>query len=419
MGCMGQNGRALLLAVCLAGGGVLAAGCGTSPLGDAATTLRAARQVTIVAPDGRRSPGTAGTVVRPGDEIVTGPGGAAALVTRDRTVYLPAGSALRIGDGTHQSVQHGSAVVDARAGDGETVEVAGYRVAVPGGAATRIDGGVTLRVGTLVGAAAVTAPGGARLRIPALAQVLLGGDSLPAGTTALHLTDDAAEAAAAPALVRDDELLGDLARGLDGSGTATARTVQAAWQTGAGASAQARAAGRDAAGTRISDQVLPVVLARAAGAGPAVVSDYADAVRWRAQGGSWGVIAHRLGIGATRAADELAALQRLPHGGLARVVTAAVAAATRVGTAAAGGHAGSAGAPGPSGSSSSPTRRTGGQGSGSNPTPTPSPSPSGPVQHLVGSVGKTVRKVLKSLPPLPKLPVPIKASLGPIGVKIG
>jgi hypothetical protein len=410
---MGQNGRALWLVLCTSAAAAGVAGCGSAPLADAPTTLRVAHDVSVVRAGGGQVPGTVGMILRRGDEILTGSHGSATLATRDRSVFLAARSALRVGDGAHQSLQRGSVLVDAVHGDGETVGLAGYRVSVADGAATRVDAGVAMRVGSLAGRARVTAPGGATLAVPALSQAMLGGDTVPSGTTALHLTDDAAEAAAAPALVRDDLLLLDLARGLDGSGASAAGTVQAAWEQGAGRATVARRAALRTRGTDLSDRVLPVAIARAAGGG-ATAADYAAAVRWRAQGGSWGVIAHRLGVAASGAANELTALERLPRGGLQRVVAAALAAtvASRPGgTAAPGGGSHPSAHPTP-GTSQPPA-----PGSGGSPAPSPAPSPSGgPVGGVTGGLGKTVHKVLKLLPPLP---TKVRASVGPIRIGLG
>lgn len=409
---MGQNGRALLLALCAAAGVVGVAGCGSSPLAQAATSLRAAHDAIVVHADGHTSPARPGMTLQRGDEVVTDPTGSATLATLDRVVFVVPRSAVRISNGARQSVQRGSAVVDARAGDGEQVAVDGFTVSVPGGTASRIDGGVTARVATLAGSARVVAPGGAALAVPALSQAMLGGDTLPAATTALRLTDDAAEAAAAPGLVRDDEVLDDLARGLDGSGTAAARSVQTAWRSTAGAASQAVQVAADQSGTAISDRVLPMVLSRAA-SGPSS-ADYVAAVRWRAQGGSWGVIAHRLGVTASRAADELTALERQPHGGLARAIAAAVLSGGRPTTTTAGtgtGHSPS----GPSNGNGSPPPSSS---SPPNPSPTPTPSPTGTLRKLVGGVDRTVRKVLKALPPPLQQPT-ISASLGPVHVGVG
>src|SRR2546423_779511 len=87
------------------------------------------------------------------------------------------------------------------------------RAAVPAGSATRAERAVTLRIGSLVGAAEVASDTGSQLRLTALNQIVVGGDALPESATPLRLTDDYGEAHAAPELVRDDKQLVDLAAG--------------------------------------------------------------------------------------------------------------------------------------------------------------------------------------------------------------
>lgn len=404
---MGHFGRvrrpvagALLAVGGLIAGSVALAGCGPTPLAQAGSVLRTATDATIVHPDGSRSSAQAGESLQRGDEILTAKGGSATVDTRARMVRLVGGSALTVLRGDRQVLQRGQAVIDAQAGDGETVELDGYTVTVPSGSATRVQRGSNFSAGVLAGSTTVTNADGARLTVPALSQVVFGGDALPTAATALHLTDDAAEAATVPSLVRDDEQLNSLARGIDGAGRSATGAVDAAWQSGGGASPGA--AGRD---TAISDRVLPIVIARSA-RHQSANSAYRDAVGWRAQGGSWGVITHRLGVGAVAVSTELAALERVTHGrlgraGLAALVGAATGVPVKAPQGVTPGHKQSAGGPptAPPPTSTPPTPPT--------PTPTPSPKPSG---GPVGSVVSTVKQVLQHLPKLPPsvpaLPLP-------------
>jgi hypothetical protein len=195
----------------------------------------------------------------------------------------------------------------------------------------------------------------------------------------LRLTDDDGEAHAVPALVHDDEALNSLARGIDGTGASTATVVTAAWHGPLTATPS---------GVGRSERVLPVVIATA---GPATDANhrYHSAVALRKAGGSWGVVAHLLGVGAARVVEELALLEKTQKPGSigdARQVLAAIARASG----ATGGGQNSGNGGGSSGGG------TGGSGGGSS-NPTPSPSPSSTQQPL-DTVSQTVGQVLTLIP---------------------
>jgi hypothetical protein len=254
---------------------------------------------------------------------------------------------------------------------------------------------VTLRVGTLAGSAEVANDAGRQVRVPALSQVVVGGDALPDSPSPLRLTDDEAEAHAAPALVRDDQALVSLATGIDATGPSTVRAVTAAWHG---------SLEDTPAGVARSERVLPVVIA-AAGHPDDPQSRYRDAVALRAAGASWGVVAHRLDTGS---GAVLAALELFQKGVATGQVGSIPAALTFVAGGSTGAGTGGTGGGGGGGTG-------GGGGGGSSPGATPSPSPSGST--LVDTVTNTVDGVLKILPtpsPTSLLPVPVPVPSLPV-----
>jgi hypothetical protein len=142
---------------------------------------------------------------------------------------------------------------------------------------------------------------------------------------------------------------------------------------------------------------------------------YDRAVGYRKAGGSWGVIAHLLGVRAQGVVATLAAFERTQPPGRIGSVSAVLASAGR----------------GPLGGADQPRNHSGGDqnnGSGDNggnpgnpgggPSPSPSPSASGPVGAVVDTVNDTVGDVLSLLPipaptptrtagTTPLLPVPL------------
>ena len=380
-------GRASLVAVTLVAGMSLT-GCGES-VASATTTLRGllpGAAVTVVHPSGQEIAGVDGLRLHRGDVVRTGPGARAILVTRDRRVYEGADAAVQILDGARQSLRQGSVVVDAVRGPGLQLSVAALTVDTPAGSATRAERAVTLRIGALAGSTQVASDTGRQLRLGSLNQIVVGGDALPDAPTPLRLTDDYGEAHAAPALVRDDEALVGLADGIDATGAGTAKIVTASWN---------RPLDKAPAGLARSEQLLPVVIAAAAHARDALAR-YHSALDLRMAGGSWGVVAHRLG---TDSDAVLAALDRLEHfisTGRVGTIPAAIAALAN--------DNGSGPGHGPGGGPQ------GGGGGGKTPGASPSPSPSD--SGITGTVADTIDKVLKLLPtpsptPTAVLPVPV------------
>jgi hypothetical protein len=405
-----RNGRATaVLAPLTLVAAVGLVGCGTS-LAGAPTALADVVDAQVVHPDGSIVTAVSGLRLHRGDLVRTGPSGRAEMLTRSRAVYVGPESAVQLLDGARQQLRHGDVVVDAEAGPGLLLAVGGLSVQTGGGSAVRAERSVTVRVGALVGSAAVTSDTGRSMVVPALSQVVVGGASLPDSGTPLHLTDDNGEAHAAPALVRDDLALDALAAGIDATGRSTVHAVAAAWHTPLAATP---------VGVGRSEQVLPVVIA-AAGRPKDAQQRYVEAVGLRTGGGSWGVIAHRLD---TDSGAVLRALDVFEHGartGQVGTVPAALAfvsigvAGTANGSVAATGRTGSGGASG----DSTPTPGA---------RPTPSSSPSGPTDTVVGTVTDTIDKVLKVLPTptpsslvpgvrLPALPLPTLPGVSPAPV---
>jgi hypothetical protein len=355
-----------LAALSLAGTGVLA-GCQSSPSAST-TTLRDVSAATVVHPDGSSETATDGTTLGAGDVVRTDPHGHADLVTGDRTVSVESDAVVAVVDAAHQQLRHGSVVVDALAGPALRLDVAGLAVTTPTGAAVRADRFVTIRIGALAGHADIVSDTGRRLRVDALYQAMAGGgDALPDTTTPLQLTDDAAEAHAVPELVRDDETLDSLARGIDEAGGSPQHVVTTAW-TGQLAPAPPRAAP--------SERVLPAVIATAGPTDGQQVR-YQHAVADRRAGGSWGVVAHLVGVQASAVVDALAAAEKTARGSGLGSAGQILAAGQQTGpgpTTPRGGGSGTT-TPSPTDTGSGQPKGGGG-GGGGGPTPTPSPTPS-------------------------------------------
>ena len=412
-GCRARS-LALLAAGSLAAAPLLT-GCSGS-VTSATTTLRGVLAATVVHADGSTRPGIDGLKLRAGDVVRTGPRGRAELVTDKRVVYVGSAAAIQVVNGLHQVLRSGAVVADAQSGPELDLDVASLAVTVSSGSATRAERSVTSRIAALAGPTQVQSTAGRRLTIDALHQAVVGGDALPDTSTPLRLTDDDGEAHAVPTLVRDDETLNGLARGMDSTGPSTARviTASAAFGTQPAPSGVGR-----------SERLLPAVIA-ATGSKAGAEERYNRAVDYRKAGGSWGVIAHLLDVQAHGVVATLAAFERTQPPGRIGSVSAVLASA----------GLGSGGATaGPDGGGRSTD--TGGSGNGSGdgggghpstgPSPSPSPSASGPVGTVLGTVDDTVGQVLSLLPTpspsptraatTPTLPVPLPSvSLPPLPI---
>jgi len=391
---MGQSAHPGRTRAAIAAVGVVVAttitGCSNS-LASATTVLTAVVAASVVHADGSTAAAVDGLRLRPGDVVRTGAGGRAELVTRARHVYLGSQGSLQVLDGGHQQLRHGALVVDSQHGAGLTLNIAGLDVTAPAGTALRAERSVTVRLGALAGGSHVVSATGRSLDLAELHQVVVGGDALPDRTTPLRLTDDDGESHAVPALVHDDQSLVGLARGIDGSGAATARVLTTAWH---GPSIHAPA------GVARSESVLPVVIA-AAGPAAEAAHRYSSAVALRKAGGSWGVVAHLLGVGASRVVDELAVLQRTQKpgtlGNAQQILAAIVDGAGRSGGGGTAGGGGSGGNGNGGGGGGSGNGGGGGGGGGGGDTPRPTPSPSSTQQPL-DTVSQTVGQVLSLVP---------------------
>ena len=394
------------------GGGLVLAGCSSS-VASAATTLHQPAGVSVVHTDGAVTPGVEGLRLRPGDVVRTAPGGRTELVTRSRVVYVGSEAGVQVVDGARQVLRSGAVVVDAQHGPGLDLGVASLTVSAPAGSAVRAERSVTVRVGTLAGVSRVSSSAGRRVTVPALHQTMVGGDALPDSTTPLRLTDDAGEAGAVPDLVRDDRTLTGLARGIDSTGGATARVVDASWD---GPLTAPQGAGR-------SERLLPAVIA-SAGPRDTALALYRSAQRLRSAGGSWGVVARLVGVRASGVVAALAAFERSQPAGHVGSVRGILAGFATTGTGTGGPAVGDSThgtGPGSGGGGNGNGNGSNDNGGGGNPSPSPSPSPSG---GIVGTVTDTVGTVLSILPspsptrtaagdgggvlpdPLPSLPVP-------------
>ena len=177
-------------------------------------------------------------------------------------------------DGENQQLRHGALVVDAQHGSGLDLQVAGLDVSAPAGTALRAERSVTVGRRTR----RVVARGQQHRSLPAAGTVAAGRRRRRRAAGYVddryNPADDDGEAHAVPALVHDDEALVGLARGIDGTGAATATVVTAAWHV---------PLTRTPSGVGRSERVLPVVIATA---GPASEANrrYRSAVALRTEG---------------------------------------------------------------------------------------------------------------------------------------
>jgi hypothetical protein len=392
MGRTGQQALALGAAavVVAAAGAAVVVLRGPSPVANAATVLSHVRDTQLVTARGVASPAHTGQRVPDGDVVRTARTGSAQLSTRGRVVYVGGSAAVAVVNGAHQQLRAGRVVVDAEHGPGLRVDLAGDVLTVPDGSATEATRSVSVSVGSLAGPSRVSSAAGRRLSVPALNQAVFSGDALPAATTALHLDDTAAGVAAAvPALVSDDVRLETLARGINSSGTSTARVVETAWS---GTTSPPAAMPR-------SDEVLPIVIADATSGGTAQ-QRYDHVLSWRRQGGSWGVVVELLSAHAGAVESTLVSLQRgQPAGRIGNPDVQALAVANPAGSTSTRARGGSTSPPGTSPPSSPSGGGHHGNG-GSNPAPSPSPT-QGAVTKVVGTVTGVVSTVV-GLVPTPK-----------------
>jgi hypothetical protein len=417
---MGRTGHPTLLlgtaAIVLAATGIgVVLTHGDGPVSKAPTTLRAAVGAELVAPSGRVVAARAGERVPNGYVVRTSRTGSATLTTRGRLVYVEQSAAVAVVDGAHQQLRTGGAVVDAQAGPGLRLDLADDALSVPAGSATEAVRSVSVVIGALHGPAAVASSTGSRLSLPALSQVVVSGDALPRMTTPLHLRDDRTEAMVVPTLVRDDESLDTLARGINATAASTTTAIESSW-TGSPA-VLPRSAPR-------SEQVLPMLIAQATKSGGNTSQQrYNRVIGWRRAGGSWGVIVELLGSHAGAVDAVLTGIRSgTGSGQVGTVSLRRLATVTTVGTSTGGRRAGSrrhhhtgsggssgggSGTGGSGGSGSgggSGTGSGGGSGSGSGGggtgggAPIPTPTPTKLLSTVIGTTKGVVTTVLGVLP---------------------
>jgi hypothetical protein len=329
---------------------------------------------------------TDGMTVPNGATVRTDPGGSAALVAAGRTVLLGSDTAVTVVDGEREQLRQGLVMVDARRSPGLSLAAGAATVQTPRGGLARVERGVLLRAASFGEKLTVRATGRkASAAVRRLYQVQVPDGGVPGRVTAMALTRDAWERRYVLDLVTADADLTGLAEGLDrnpGTSSAVLQVSSAGFATGSGQPA--------------SETALALVVAKAGGADPQDVRD------WRADGGSWGVVAALAGADV---ADVSAALDRIlnPGGGPVVALGPPGPRATPPGSGPGGGPS-SGGSPSPGGQpSGGPTRR-----------PSPSPS-SDPVQDVV----TTVTGLLPTPSPTP-VTVPVGPSPSPlISVHVG
>src|SRR3954453_15166830 len=289
-------------------------GCG-SPLSAATTTLHGVVDASVVHANGAVITAVNGLRLHLGEVVRTGPHGRAELTARGRVINEGSDAALQTIDGASVDLRHGAVVVDAQHGPGLSMSLAGLQVSTGSGSAVRAERSVTVRLGGLAGSVAVDSQTGRHLQITPLSQAIVGGDALPDSTTdsPLGLTGDDGEHNAVPPLIRDDLALGSLADGIYSTGDSTVRLVTAAWHSGLEALPT---------GVARSEQILPVVIAAAAGGD--AKSAYDTAVALRRHGASWGVVAHRLHTTSAAVLTALSAFEKGAATGQVGTVTAAL-----------------------------------------------------------------------------------------------
>jgi hypothetical protein len=357
----------------------LLTGCGGGS--SSATRLTKVSDAQVVTAAGQTVAARPGLTLRVGDQVRTGPDGAAVIATGERRAYLGGQGMYTVRGRSSGVLGRGAFVVDGRHGPALTV-TSGPVTARIGRSAVRVEHGFAVRVGVLAGrpvtVSADPAGGPQQLSVPSLFQVVVAGRGL-AGTSPLTLTDDDAERLVVPDLVGDDVQLNRTAVALDAGseGRAIVRIASADF----GATASPR--------RPISETALPMAMARAVVGSStnqtALQQRYGRATTLRNDGGSWAVVARLIGTDATATSSAIDALlvgvpsagtvlAAAPGGPGSRTVTGG-------GTQARSSGSNNSSNGGGNGSGHSPS----GGNPGSHPSPSPSPSP-GPLQQVVDGV---------------------------------
>jgi hypothetical protein len=418
-GGLGQIGhspgrRAFTSVAVLAAGSLLAAvglsACGVDAA-KASTVVRDARAATLQLADGTTKAASDGATVPRGAVVTTAPGGSVSLVTSGRVVLLGSDTSVAVLDGRREQLRKGLVMVDGRKAGELELDAGAATVTTTRGSVTRVERDALLRVASFRRDASVRAAGRrATVKVDALHQVQVPYGGLPGRVTALGLTRDTWERRYALDLVTRDVDLNNLAAGLDANPSSTAAI-------GAVLPATYRNAVPLAAGEKASEQTLGFLIARA---GHDDAKTYENVRGWRAEGGSWGVVAALADADVAEVSSALDAilepnepvLAAEPGGGSIDVG----------GLFGGSGPTGSGGGLGPGQTGASP-RPVSGPAPSRTPSPRPSSSPD-PVQQVV----TTVQSLLPSPPPVvPPPPAETKPSASPSpllqvdigGIKVG
>lgn len=380
----------------LAAGSMLAAlglsACGPD-VASAKTVVRSPRAATVVLSDGASRPATDGMTVPKGATVRTAPGGSASLVAARRTVLLGSETAVTVVDGSREQLRQGLVMVDARRSPGLSLAAGAATVETQRGGLSRIERGVLLRAASFLGTLKVQATSRrGSTSVERLYQVQVPDGGVPGRKTPLALTRDRWERRYALDLVTADTDLTALAEGLDRNPSSSSAVLSTLPASYAGS----------AAGVTVSETALAYVVATAAKVSP-------DRVRgWRADGGSWGVVAALADADVTAVSAALDSI--LNRGG---DQTAVVAAGPDPGTIGPGEIGGPVVAPSPSSGgrpSSRPSKR-----------PSPSASPD-PVSDVVTTVTDLLPTPVPTPVTVPLGPSPsplIKVNVGGLGVSVG
>lgn len=414
------GGAAAVLAAGVTAALVVSGGASASA---ATTVVRHPRAATIVHANGLTSPARDDVHLRAGDVLRTAADGFATLVTAGRLEYVAGGSSVLVRDGERQQLRAGAMVADLRSGPSLDVLVSGSTVRAVRGDVVRVEHGFTVRIGALAGDVLVRSPAGRSATVPALHQVRITADALPDDAPApLALVDDEAERATNLPVVVDDILLQRWAVGAAADTAAQPRLV---------AAVAAFPPAKDPATqclppptAPVSERVLPVAIARSSHQRMGLGDRYGRALCDRAEGGSWGVVAHLMETNAVRTLAQVDALQSdrlLALGALTGVPRAIVAEPGAPATGAAGAPAvstprsGPTTAPDTSGGSRTRPPSTGPStppAGGGAPSPVPSPVPTPPLPDT-GVIGDLVGAVAGVLPAAPQpVPAPPGSSSG-------
>jgi hypothetical protein len=278
---VGQTGRSFgVSSIAVLAAGAMLAGLGLSACGPdtahASTVLRAARAATVVLAGGATRTATEGMKVPKGATVRTDPGGSATLVAAGRTVLLGSQTAVTVVDGAREQLRSGLVLIDARRSPGLSLDAGAATIGTPHGGLARVERGVLLRAASYHSTLTVRATGRkASTHVPDLYQVQVPDGGLPGARTPLALSRDSWERRYALDLLTADTDLTKLSDGLrDPSSSAAVLHAAPASLVDA------------PAGVSRNDTALAFLVAASSKS-----ADVGRVLGWRAEGGSWGVVA--------------------------------------------------------------------------------------------------------------------------------